>query len=317
MDCSDDYVMKSLTLHICHLKKRNCRGLDLYLGIFEMYFLVCTNYFLYGESSVSIFKEVFLLRRILSTLSAHHRFISFTLYILGIVLFVLNLKKGHYRFQFSQFALTHMALLLVVFQSHFIINNIMEGLVWFILPVGLVICNDIFAYLVGITIGRTQLIKISPKKTWEGFIGAFFITIIAGIMLGGLMPNYKYFICPAKNLSFNIFSDINCDKNSVFVPFKLEFGEKVSRFFQIALGKQMSYVLIYPLQLHAVIFSIFASLIAPFGGFFASGFKRAFKVKDFSDSIPGHGGMTDRMDCQFMMGVFINIYYYSFIRTYA
>ena len=45
----------------------------------------------------------------------------------------------------------------------------------------------------------------------------------------------------------------------------------------------------------------FASLIAPFGGFFASGLKRAFKIKDFGDSIPGHGGMTDRMDCQFMM----------------
>ena len=42
----------------------------------------------------------------------------------------------------------------------------------------------------------------------------------------------------------------------------------------------------------------FASLVAPFGGFFASGFKRAFDIKDFGQSIPGHGGMTDRMDCQ-------------------
>lgn len=49
---------------------------------------------------------------------------------------------------------------------------------------------------------------------------------------------------------------------------------------------------------HAAVLSIFASVIAPFGGFFASGFKRAFKVKDFAGIIPGHGGMTDRMDCQ-------------------
>ena len=42
---------------------------------------------------------------------------------------------------------------------------------------------------------------------------------------------------------------------------------------------------------------MFASLIAPFGEFFASGFKRAIKVKDFSDIIPSHGGITDRMDC--------------------
>lgn len=46
------------------------------------------------------------------------------------------------------------------------------------------------------------------------------------------------------------------------------------------------------------VLSLFASVIAPFGGFFASGFKRGFKIKDFGNSIPGHGGMTDRMDCQ-------------------
>jgi CDP-diglyceride synthetase len=40
--------------------------------------------------------------------------------------------------------------------------------------------------------------------------------------------------------------------------------------------------------------------VAPFGGFFASGFKRAFNIKDFGHSIPGHGGMTDRMDCQYV-----------------
>ncbi len=81
--------------------------------------------------------------------------------------------------------------------------------------------------------------------------------------------------------------------------------------------------------------SCFASLVAPFGGFFASGFKRAFNIKDFVHSIPGHGGMTDRMDCQyvinfsfprlhfshtlprrFLMGVFTYVYYSSLIREH-
>lgn len=59
----------------------------------------------------------------------------------------------------------------------------------------------------------------------------------------------------------------------------------------------------------------FASLIAPFGGFFASAVKRAFKIKDFGHSIPGHGGLTDRMDCQFLMGLFAFMYYHSFIKV--
>lgn len=38
-------------------------------------------------------------------------------------------------------------------------------------------------------------------------------------------------------------------------------------------------VRMYPFQIHSIALSTFASLIGPFGGFFASGFKRAFKIK--------------------------------------
>ncbi|GAA5940087.1 hypothetical protein JCM3775_003276 [Rhodotorula graminis] len=69
-----------------------------------------------------------------------------------------------------------------------------------------------------------------------------------------------------------------------------------------------------PFQLHAVVLAVFASLVAPFGGFFASGFKRAFNIKDFGDSIPGHGGMTDRMDCQFLTGPCARGYHSALIR---
>jgi phosphatidate cytidylyltransferase len=70
------------------------------------------------------------------------------------------------------------------------------------------------------------------------------------------------------------------------------------------------------MQFHILVFATFASLIAPFGGFFASGLKRTFKIKDFGDSIPGHGGITDRMDCQFIMGFFAFMYYHSFIAVH-
>ena len=75
--------------------------------------------------------------------------------------------------------------------------------------------------------------------------------------------------------------------------------------------------LIKPIQFHVLTLATFASLIAPFGGFFASGLKRTFKIKDFGESIPGHGGITDRMDCQFIMGFFTFMYYQSFIAEYS
>lgn len=70
------------------------------------------------------------------------------------------------------------------------------------------------------------------------------------------------------------------------------------------------------MQFHILAMATFASLVAPFGGFFASGLKRTFKIKDFGDLVPGHGGMTDRMDCQFIMGFFAYVYFQSFVATH-
>ncbi|KAF7447227.1 CTP-transf-1 domain containing protein [Pyrenophora tritici-repentis] len=274
------------------------------------YFLGIAMYFLYGESVIYYFKHILMVDRLLLPLATHHRFISFMLYIIGFVFFVFSLQKGHYKFQFTQFAWTHMALFLIVGQAHFVINNIFEGFIWFILPVSMVVTNDIFAYLCGITFGRTPLIQISPKKTWEGFLGAWFFTVLWGIAITHFLAQYKYFICPVNDLGANIWSGLECRPNPVFVardysiPFLPE-GLPIPRTFNIM-----------PVQFHVIMLGTFASLIAPFGGFFASGLKRTFKIKDFGDSIPGHGGMTDRMDCQFIMGSIAFFYYSSFIAVH-
>ncbi|KAI1914751.1 phosphatidate cytidylyltransferase [Ophidiomyces ophidiicola] len=268
------------------------------------YFLTTTMYFLYGESVIYYFKRILLVDRVLLPLATHHRFISFMLYLIGFVFFVGSLQKGHYRFQFTQFAWTHMALFLIVVQAHFIMNNIFEGMIWFFLPVSLVITNDIFAYICGITFGRTQLIKLSPKKTVEGFVGAWICTILFGFVMTNILMRYKYFTCPVNDLGSNVLTGLECDVNPVFKPqvYQLPQWTHFTRSFQIA-----------PIQFHILMFATFASLIAPFGGFFASGLKRTFKIKDFGESIPGHGGITDRMDCQFIMGFFSYMYYHSFI----
>lgn len=68
----------------------------------------------------------------LRVLVTYHRFISFCLYIVGFVWFVLSLVKKYYMKQFSLFAWTHVALLIVVTQSYLIIQNIFEGLIWYV-----------------------------------------------------------------------------------------------------------------------------------------------------------------------------------------
>jgi phosphatidate cytidylyltransferase len=118
------------------------------------------------------------------------------LFVIGFIFFVGSLQKGHYKFQFTMFAWTHMALFLLVVQAHFVMNNIFEGLFWFFIPAALVITNDIFAYICGITFGRTQLIKLSPKKTVEGFVGAWIFTVLFGYWMTSVLSQYTYFICP-------------------------------------------------------------------------------------------------------------------------
>lgn len=47
------------------------------------YFLVSTNYFLYGESMIYYFKHIVFVDNLLLPIALHHRFISFILYMIG------------------------------------------------------------------------------------------------------------------------------------------------------------------------------------------------------------------------------------------
>uniref|UniRef100_A0A670KI13 Phosphatidate cytidylyltransferase n=1 Tax=Podarcis muralis TaxID=64176 RepID=A0A670KI13_PODMU len=267
------------------------------------YFLLCVNYFFYGETVADYFATFVQRREQLQFLIRYHRFISFTLYLAGFCLFVLSLVKRHYRLQFYMFAWSHVTLLIIVTQSHLVIQNLFEGMIWFLVPISSVVCNDIAAYIFGFFFGRTPLIKLSPKKTWEGFIGGFFSTVVFGFLVSGC-----YFVCPVEyNSETNRFVT-ECEPSELFQFQKYS----IPPLLQVVLGRET--VNLCPFQMHSIALSTFASLIGPFGGFFASGFKRAFKIKDFADTIPGHGGIMDRCDCQYLMSTFVHVYITSFIR---
>eukprot|EP00262_Sarcandra_glabra_P001847 TRINITY_DN1200_c0_g1_i1.p1 TRINITY_DN1200_c0_g1~~TRINITY_DN1200_c0_g1_i1.p1 ORF type:complete len:426 (+),score=51.81 TRINITY_DN1200_c0_g1_i1:209-1486(+) len=246
------------------------------------------------------------LYQLVSGLIKYQMFICYFLYIAGFMWFILTLKKKMYKYQFGQYAWTHMILFVVFAQSSFTVGNIFEGIIWFLLPASLIVINDIAAYIFGFFFGRTPLIKLSPKKTWEGFIGASVATMFSAFVLANVLGRFQWLTCPRKDLST---AWLYCDPGPMFKPEYYSLPRWLSLWLP---WKEMS---ILPVQWHALALGLFASIIAPFGGFFASGFKRAFNIKDFGDSIPGHGGITDRMDCQMVMAVFAYIYHQSFVMT--
>lgn len=53
------------------------------------------------------------------------------LQISGFMWFILTLKKKMYKYQFGQYAWTHMILIVVFTQSSFTVANIFEGIFWY------------------------------------------------------------------------------------------------------------------------------------------------------------------------------------------
>lgn len=160
----------------------------------------------------------FVRQEYLRFLVKYHRFLSFTLYCIGFVWFVLSLVKKYYMKQFSLFAWTHVALLIVVTQSYLIIQNIFEGLIWAIVPVSMIVCNDVMAYMFGFFFGRTPLIKLSPKKTWEGFVGGGISTVIFGVLFSYLLVQYQFFVCPLEYNEDAGRMAMECEPSYLFRP---------------------------------------------------------------------------------------------------
>ncbi|KAK8807342.1 hypothetical protein WA158_004101 [Blastocystis sp. Blastoise] len=237
----------------------------------------------------------------------YHSLIGIILYSFNFVLFVLCLKKGCLKYQISQLAWTLLNIVLVVLQTSSMITNMSEGMIWFFFPVFLVCINDTTAYLFGRTFGRKfikqSLTPLSPKKSWEGFIGGFICTVIIAFYSPYIWKLIPRWYCPYDNYT--------CDLPAFLIPTEYALPEII----QTITGKAS--VTLLPLQLHGLCLGFFASLVSPFGGLFASAIKRAYGKKDFNNIIPGHGGLMDRLDCQLIMIMFTGVYYNTFVKTTA
>lgn len=173
--------------------------------------------------------------------------------------------------QVAHLAGLHFALFLTVgLGSGYIAILKQWGVRPFLLSVLLVVVNDIGAYLVGVPLGKTPLTKLSPKKSWEGFWGAAGLTIASAPLIVRLLKA--------------VLGALPEDSRR-------------------AMGGMMRLS-----DWQALVLATFASFGAPLGGILASAAKRATGTKDFGDSIPGHGGVMDRVDCQLFMSAFAYLF---------
>ena len=77
---------------------------------------------------------------------------------------------------------------------------------------------DTFAYIVGVRFGKNKIMpSISPKKSWEGFIGGFIFTIITSYLL------YRYF-------GFHSFKNVLTI--SIILPFTATLGDFIESYYK-------------------------------------------------------------------------------------
>lgn len=206
-----------------------------------------------------------------------------------------------------------------------------QGLIWYFVPSAIVATNDIMAYFTGgglmnpsvhssmsktdsvshgfvVAVGRRfidrPLLQLSPNKTFEGFFGAIIWTALFAFLFTGHCASFKWMVCPAVELTWAVHPSVDCTPHRIFrqlptvdLPALWPAG-----------------IPLRPVQLHMVAVALFASFVGPFGGFLASGLKRAFDIKDFAAFLPGHGGLMDRNDCQMLTALFTTVYVTTFIR---
>ena len=121
--------------------------------------------------------------------------------------------------------------------------------------------NDSGAYAVGRAIGKTKLFeKVSPKKTWEGFVGGLMATVLCGILFSQVesvqnelvLMTTSHWIALAMVISiFGTLGDLveshlkrtaNVEDSGVLIP---GHGGVLDRFDGYLLAMPMAYTFVY------------------------------------------------------------------------
>ncbi|MCH5155971.1 MAG: phosphatidate cytidylyltransferase [Clostridiales bacterium] len=133
--------------------------------------------------------------------------------------------------------------------------------------------TDVFAYQIGSTIkGKKLCPSISPNKTISGAVGG----LLGGLVGAGLVLLLTYL---ATRFNVNLFGLAMLTDN---------WATTIVNF---------------------VMLGLFGSVFDQMGDLAASFVKRRAGIKDYSNLLPGHGGILDRVDGFMFCGVFFYMYF--------
>lgn len=163
-------------------------------------------------------------------------------------------------------------------------------IIFFLYSFSLIINGDIDKY------NYKDSMNLMLMVTLIGFMFNCFIRI----RLLGLYPVIYCFIISIMTDTFAYFIGSKFGKHKLIPcvsPNKTIEGSIGGSFFGSILGTVFYVMVICGVNiLEIFIVSLILTMIAQFGDLFFSSIKRCHKIKDFSNLIPGHGGILDRLD---------------------
>lgn len=138
----------------------------------------------------------------------------------------------------------------------------------------LTVCQvaDVFQYIYGTTYGVNKIGWISENKTFEGYIGGYFWTLVCFSLT---LPYFQIF---SKEPIFSdiILYEIYCVDIGLF----------------IFLVRNLNILLIFSAACYVSLIYVLSIT----GGLISSSIKRYLKIKDYSNLFGDHGGWLDRID---------------------
>ena len=175
------------------------------------------------------------------------------------------------------------------------------GLIATFMAVSCTIAADTGAYAFGKTLGRTQLISISPKKTVEGALGGLACSTAVSLAFWRFLGWPAQARAGPRAINAAIHTG---DKFWVVMYMKLctswilIYGLYMCCFFNTGIG----WLLQAGVAVGLAWLIFFASLC---GDLIESVMKRDAGLKDAGDLIPGHGGLLDRFDSYIFTGAIV------------